>query len=368
MTSATQTETIIAKPTVTIDQKLGQADPTNVATVAFDVHFQRAGDGLRYSTDVSFAGSTAGGSLVAAITAVSGQDYVVTVTGMTSQGTVVASIPAASAQNSAGNDNVASTSTDNSVLFDNVPPTVTINQSGKPVDPTNTTVSFNVHFSEVVTGFDASDVSFAGTTGGLTPTASVTGSGQDYVVIASGMHGIGTIVASIPAGAAHDAAGNDSTASTSIDNSPLVSTMCIRADDDQPGFRLKSIPTSIASIVFDIHFNKPMSGFTASDVVLFRRAAGGSPVEATSAAAALDYTLTVTGMTSPGAVIANIPANVAQDVAGNGNQASTTTDNSVLFDTIGSLQFSAPTYTVAENGVERDDQRGRAPAAALPMR
>jgi autotransporter-associated beta strand protein len=345
LTSANQTETIIPKPTVTIDQHLGQADPTNVATVAFDVHFSVPVTGFD-STDVSLVGSTAGGSLVAAVTAVSGQDYVVTVTGMTSQGTVIASIPADIAQDAAGSFNIASTSTDNSVLFDNVPPTVTINQSGV-IDPTNTTVSFNVHFSEPVTGFGPADVSFAGTTGGLTPTASVTGSGQDYVVTASGMHGIGTIVASIPAGAAQDAAGNLSTASTSTDNT-------IGFDDINPTVTINQgagqvDPTSIASIVFDIHFNKPMSGFTASDVVI-TGTAGGTLSKLLSGSGA-DYTLTVTGMTSPGTVIANIPASVAQDVAGNGNQASTSTDNSVLFDTIGSLQFSAPTYTVAENGV-----------------
>jgi len=346
LTSATQTETVVpaVKPTVTIDQQLSQADPTNVASVAFDVQFSKPVAGFD-ETDVSFAGSTAGGSLIAAVTG-SGRDYVVTVTGMTSQGTVVASIPADSAQDADGNDNLASTSTDNAVLFDNVPPTVTINQSGV-IDPTNTTVSFNVHFSEPVTGFDETDVSFAGTTGGLTPTASITGSGQDYVVTASGMHGVGTIVASIPAGAAQDAAGNDSTASTSTDNS-------VGFDDVNPTVTINQgsgqvDPTSIASVVFDIHFSKPMSGFTPSDVVL-TGTAGGSLVKALSGSGA-DYTLTVTGITSPGTVIANIPANVAQDVAGNGNQASTSTDNSVLFDTIGSLQFSAPTFTVAENGV-----------------
>ena len=143
LTPGTQTETVVVGVAVTIDKQLGQADPTNVASVAFDVHFSEPVTGFD-STDVSFAGSTAGGSLVAAVTTVSGQDYVVTVTGMTSQGTVVASIPTAIARDAAGNDNVASTSTDNAVLFDNVPPTVTINQSGV-IDPTNTTVTFDVH-------------------------------------------------------------------------------------------------------------------------------------------------------------------------------------------------------------------------------
>ena len=57
-------------------------------------------------------------------------------------------------------------------------------------------------------------------------------------------------------------------------------------------------PTSIASVVFDIHFSKPMSGFTASDVVL-TGTAGGALSKALSGSGA-DYTLTVTGMTSPG--------------------------------------------------------------------
>ena len=69
---------------------------------------------------------------------------------------------------------------------------------GRMVDAPHTGAVVRV---EPVTGFDETDVSFAGTTGGLTPTASVTGSGQDYVVTASGMHGVGTIVANIPAGA-----------------------------------------------------------------------------------------------------------------------------------------------------------------------
>ncbi len=89
-------------------------------------------------------------------------------------------------------------------------------------------------FSEPVTGFTASDISFAGSTVGGTLLAGVTGSGTTYTVTVSGMTGNGTVVASIPAGAAHDAAGNPNTASTSTDNTVTFDT--IRADgDDQPG-------------------------------------------------------------------------------------------------------------------------------------
>src|SRR5262249_55923696 len=70
-------------------------------------------------SDISFAGSTVGGTLQANVTG-SGTDYTVTVTGMFGLGTVVASIPANSAFDNADNGNVASTSTDNTVTYDNV--------------------------------------------------------------------------------------------------------------------------------------------------------------------------------------------------------------------------------------------------------
>ena len=67
---------------------------------------------------MSFAGSTAGGTLAATVTG-NGPAYVVSVAGMTGAGTVVASIPKLTVVDFAFNDNVTdSTSTDNVVTFD----------------------------------------------------------------------------------------------------------------------------------------------------------------------------------------------------------------------------------------------------------
>ena len=78
---------------------------------------------------------------------------------MTSEGTVTATIPAGAAVDRAGNASFASTSTDNTVTFDNVQPSVTINQGVGQVDPTNgSSIVFDVMFSEAVTGFDFSDI------------------------------------------------------------------------------------------------------------------------------------------------------------------------------------------------------------------
>jgi HYR domain-containing protein/WD40 repeat protein len=100
-------------------------------------------------------------------------------------------------------------------------PTVTINQRSIQADPTTTSlVVFIVTFSEPVTGFTG--ISLAGSTVGGTLTTRVYGSGASYDAIyevsVTGMSGSGTVVASIPAGAAFNADGNPNFASTSEDN------------------------------------------------------------------------------------------------------------------------------------------------------
>ncbi|HQJ98767.1 MAG TPA: Ig-like domain-containing protein, partial [Thermoleophilia bacterium] len=77
-------------------------------------------------------------------------------------------------------------------------------------------ISFTVTFSEPVTGFTSEDVTLSGAAGA--GTVVVAGSGATYTVAVSGMTRQGTVVASLPAGAAQDAAGNPSLASTSTDN------------------------------------------------------------------------------------------------------------------------------------------------------
>jgi len=115
-------------------------------------------------------------------------------------------------------DNTSEFSACMNVIADTVPPSVTINQAANQVDPAYTVpILFTIVFSEPVTGFTGTDISFAGSTAG-SMLASVTGSGTNYTVSVAGMTGPGIIVVSIPAGAAMDASSNPSLASTSIDN------------------------------------------------------------------------------------------------------------------------------------------------------
>lgn len=329
---------------VRIDQAAGQADPTAGPAITFDVAF--AAPVTEFDgTDIDFTGSTVGGSLVAEVVG-SGADYTVTVTGMTGMGTVVVSIPAGAAVGPGG-PTLASTSTDNTVTFDGLAPTVTVEQAAGQADPTTVgPITFTVHFSETVTGFDGSDISFAGSTVGGSLVAGVSGSGVDYTVTVTGMTGEGSVVANIATGAVTDAVGNSNAASTSSDNT-------VTFDEVAPGVTIdqavgQSDPTNIPLVKFDVKFTEPVVGFDAADVSLAGTTAGGT-LSITVTGSLDTYTVTVTGMTTRGSVIASIPAGGATDLAGNPNLESTSNDSSIDFLNTGTLGFTQAVYNTSED-------------------
>ena len=217
----------VTPPTVTIDQGATQADPTSTTPIVFDVVFSEPVTGFT-NGDVDLTGTTTGGTLTVTVTPVSTTNYTVEI-GITggNNGLVVASIPAGAAEDGSSNASAASTSIDNEVTYqatpppDETPPTVTIDQGATQVDPTSTTpIVFDVMFSEPVTGFTNGDVDLTGTTTGGTLTVTVTPLTTSTYTVEIGITGgnNGLVIASIPAGAAQDAALNNNLASTSIDN------------------------------------------------------------------------------------------------------------------------------------------------------
>src|SRR5207237_1342023 len=105
------------------------------------------------------------------------------------------------------------------LTIDTGAPTVAVTPAAGQADPTTgSPVVFAVHFSEPVSGFPATAVDLSDSNIAGTLAAAVSGSGQDYTVSVTGMFGAGLVVAKVTAGAAADAAGNLSTASTSTDN------------------------------------------------------------------------------------------------------------------------------------------------------
>ncbi len=338
-------------PTVTINQAAGQADPTNTSPVQFRVVFSEAvttfGTG-----DVTLSG-TAGATTAVVTDSGDHITYTVAVSGMTGIGTVIAQVQAGRAIDLAGNSNAASTSTDNQVTFDNVGPTVTINKASGQADPTNgSPIQFTVVFSEAVTGFETGDLALSGTAGATNAVVTDTGDHVTYTVDVSGMTGDGTVTAGVVAGAVTDALGNPSSVSTSADNTVIYDTVGPTVTIDQA--EGQGDPTGGSQINFTTVFSEVVTDFDPADVTL---TGGAHP----TTAAIIDmgehktYKVEVTGMTSQGGVIAKLLAGVAHDAAGNPNAASTSTDNSVIYDSV------APTVTVNKATSQPD------PAKAAPI-
>jgi ELWxxDGT repeat protein len=319
---------LAVSPTVTINQAAAQSDPTPSPPIDFTAVFSVPMTDFT-GQDVSFAGSTAPGTLVAVVTG-SGTTYSVAVSGMTGPGTVVASIPAGVAHDVYGMANVASTSTDNTVTFNPPPFTVTIDQTDGQPNPARTMpIDFTAVFSQPATDFTGQDVSFAGSTAPGTLVAVVTGSGTTYSVAVSGMTDCGTVEVSIPAGLVHDIYGTANAASLSSYNTityiaPL--TVTINQATNQ------SDPTNQAPIHFTAVFAQAVYGFDAGGISLSGTAAGKSVVDVEpiqGSNTTYDVQVTATGS---GTVVATVQPNACSDSTGTPSEASTSTDNSVLLD------------------------------------
>ena len=332
-------------PTVTINQAALQADPTNSSPINFTVVFSEVVTNFA-TGDVTLTGTA--GATTAIVTG-SGTTYNVAVSGMSSNGTVIADIGAGAATDAAGNGNTASTSTDNTVTYDATGPTVTINQAALQADPTSASpINFTVVFSEVVTNFATGDVSLSGTAGATT--AIVTGSGTTYNVAVSGMSSNGTVIADIGAGVATDALGNGNTASTLTDNTVTYDTMGPAVTINQAA--LQADPTSASPINFTVVFSEVVTNFATGDVTLTGTAGATTAIVSGSGTT---YNVAVSGMSSNGTVTASIMAGVATDAAGNGNAASTLTDNTVTYDATG------PSVTINQAALQAD------PTSASPI-
>ena len=322
------------RPSVTLNQAVGQADPTATGPILFTVVFGDPVTGFT-SGDVVLSG-TATGTLVPSVTEIAPNDgttYQVSVTGMTGSGTVIATIQSGAAQNSQGNLSGKPAFTDRTVTYDVTSPTVTVNQSvSGPVqnDPTKTSpIAFWVVFSEPVTGFDGSQLSFAGSTAsGTLSLSSIEGSGASYLVRIGGMTSDGLVVVSLPAGQVADLAGNLNAASTSSDNQVTYDATAPTVTINQAG--TQSDPASSQPVVFTVVFSEAVTGFDAADIVV-SGTAGGTKVVNIVVIDSMHYSVEITGLTTGGTVIARVRANAAKDLAGNWSPGSTSTDNTVTY-------------------------------------
>ena len=319
------------RPTVTINQAAGQADPANTSPINFTAVFSTAVTGFT-GGDVTLSG-TAGATtaVVTEIAPMDGTTYKVAVSGMTTDGTVIATIvDSAATANPPGNGgpSLPSTSTDNIVTYDTTPPTVqSIVRAG--VSPTNAAnVMFTVTFNEPVTGVDNGD--FALTTTGVTSTSIVSTTAVNsstYTVTVNTGTGSGTIRLDVVNPTIMDLAGNSLTGNYTggetyqIDrNAPAVTVNQALTQAD---------PTSSQPIHFTVAFDKIVTGFDQNDVSVNGTASAGTTVTVTGGG--MNYDVAVSGITTSGTIIVDISAGAAMDGLGNQSLASTSTDNTVTF-------------------------------------
>jgi hypothetical protein len=140
-------------PTVTVNQKSGQADPTNAVPMLWTVTFSEPVIGFDAS-DLTRGGSSAGGTIT--VTG-SGASYEISLAGTLTNGTTSFTIAANRAQDLAGNNNTASTSTDNTITYDTVVPTTTLTTTPVSPDGTNgwfkqSSVSFTLAATDATSG------------------------------------------------------------------------------------------------------------------------------------------------------------------------------------------------------------------------
>ncbi len=239
------------------------------------------------------------GATTATVTG-SGTTYNVAVSGMTGSGTVIATIAAAKATDAAGNNNTASSGGDNTVTYDVTAPTVSIIQAAAQADPTSTSpINFTATFSETVTGFATGDVTLSGTAGATT--ATVTGSGTTYNVAVSGMTGSGTVIATIAAAKATDAAGNNNTASSGGDNTvtynkPAGGVPTVSAVSPNSGLKAGGLSVTITGTNFAAGATVKFGNNSATNVVVV----GATSITCTSPAGTgtVHVTVTTSGGTS----------------------------------------------------------------------
>lgn len=320
-----------SRPTVTVNQASGQSDPTDVSPIHFDVVFSEAITGFT-GADLDIAGvhGTPGVTLTD-----SGdhKHFSVAVTGMINGDRVSARLLSGKVSDVAGNLNLSSTSTDGSVTFaDTTPPTVTVEQKSGQADPVNTgPIHFTATFSEPIdiTTLSSSDFTVGGTAGATTAfvTEIAPNDHTTFDISVSGMTGDGTVTASMAASKIRDVNGNLNTASTSTDNSVTYDGTRPTVTIDQASGQ--NDPADNSPINFQVVFSEPVTDFDDATDVSVSGTAGAHIVSITGGPTI--YNLAVSGMTSDGTVIVNLPANVAKDLAQNLNVGSTSTDNTVTF-------------------------------------
>ena len=286
-----------ALPTVTVDQASGQADPTSASPVNFTAVFSEPIDTATFTAADVTLGGTAPGTLSATITQVAPNNdttFNIAVSGMTGSGTVTASIAANRVEDIAGNDNLASTSTDNSVTYDDTFPTVVATSlvASYTTGPNTFTVTFNKDVSNAGGGTGPDDVE----------------NPVNYLLVEDGANGAFDTVSCAGGLQADDT--QVAVDSVSYNSGLLTSTLGINGGTALPdgSYRLFVCGTTSIVDLLGNQLNNGASDYSFSFVVQ----AGGAGAGPAGAGGAEPKTLPATGF--PRGVVTKLPAQPAEKV------------------------------------------------------
>ena len=252
-----------------------------------------------------------GGTANASVTAWSANSddtvYTATIT-PTSSGTVILSITADVATDAANNPNTAGTSQTVNVDIDAPGVSITV-----PSDPQNSAFNVTITFTEAVSGFVQSELSLGGTANASVTVWSANSDDTVYTATITPTSS-GTVILSITADVATDAANNPNTAGTS---------QTVNVDIDAPGVSI-TVPSDPQNSAFNvtITFSEAVSGFVQSELSLTSNTAGATITAWAASSDNTTYTATITP-TRSGTVTLNVASDVATDAASNPNTAAT---------------------------------------------
>ena len=239
-------------PTVIITSDTPHQGITGSDTVSYTATFNRAVTGFDIS-DITVSGTASGNLPMPSRFAGTGGDVYTFDVETTSDGTITVSIPENAAMDAANNGNAASATY--TVTVNSTAPIVILDANINDGGITNSdTVSYTATFSEIVDGFDISDITVSGTASGNLPVPSnFAGTGDMYTFDVETTSD-GTILVSIPENAATDAADNGNAASA---------TYTVTVDTTPP--IIESVGTSGDTRSIEIMASEPLMGTLGTD-------------------------------------------------------------------------------------------------------
>jgi methionine-rich copper-binding protein CopC len=305
-------------PTVTVALDAAQPSLTNALPIAFTVTFDEPVTGLSAS-GLSLTGTAGLGGASIGITNPSGDQktYRVAIGNVTADGTVILAVKADAGTDLAGNASLASAGSA-TVTLDTTPPAVStpdlaaFSDSGASSsdDITNITTPSFGGTSETGAKVELFE--------GSTLLGFVASSSGSWLITSSTLSpGSHTVFAR-----ATDAAGNvadSGTLTITVDTS--APSLTVARDASQASL------TNAQPLVFEVAFNEPVTGFSASGLSLTGTAGLGSASVAITNPLGdqKTYRVSISGITADGTVILGVNAAAAADIAGNASLAAGST-------------------------------------------